>query len=35
MKKSNPIRMGFTKDLVLMIAKGYMSLSIMESPWLK
>jgi hypothetical protein len=34
-KKSNPIQMGFTEDFVLMIAKGYMPLSIVESPWLK
>jgi len=31
-KKSNPIQMGFIENLVLMIAKGYMPLSIVESP---
>jgi len=31
-KKSNPIQMGFIEDFVLMIAKGYMPLSIVESP---
>jgi len=34
-KKSNPIELGFIEDLVLMIAKGYMPLSIVESPWLR
>ncbi len=34
-KKSNPIRMAFIEYLVLMIVKGYMPLSIVESPWLK
>jgi hypothetical protein len=34
-KKSNPIQMGFIKDLVFMIVKGCIPLSIMESPWLK
>ncbi len=31
-KKSNPIQMGYIEDLVLMIAKGYMPLCIVESP---
>jgi len=34
-KKSNPIQMGFIEDLGLMIAKGYMPLSIVESPRLR
>jgi hypothetical protein len=34
-KKSNPIQMGFIENLILMIAKGYMPLSIVESPWLR
>jgi hypothetical protein len=34
-KKSNLIQLGFIEDLVLMIAKGYMPLSIVESPWLR
>ncbi len=34
-KKSNPMQMGFTEDLVLMIVKGYMPLSIVGSPWLR
>jgi hypothetical protein len=34
-RKSNLIQMGFIEDLVLMITKGYMPLSIVESPWLK
>jgi hypothetical protein len=31
-KKSNPMQMGFIEDLVLMIVKGYMPLSIMKTP---
>jgi hypothetical protein len=27
--------MGFIEDFVFMIVKGYMPLSIVESPWLK
>jgi hypothetical protein len=27
--------MGFIEDFVLMIAKGYMPMSIMQSPWLR
>jgi len=34
-KKSNLICIGFIKDLVLIIIKGYMPLSIMEIPWLR
>jgi hypothetical protein len=34
-KKSNPIQMRFIEDLVLIITKGYMPMSIVESPWLK
>jgi hypothetical protein len=34
-KKSNSIEMGFIEDLVLIITKGYMLLSIVENPWLK
>jgi hypothetical protein len=34
-KKSNPIQMGFIENLVLMIAKGYMPLPIVESLWLR
>jgi hypothetical protein len=34
-KKSNPMQMGFIEDLVLVIVKGYMPLSIVGSPWLK
>jgi hypothetical protein len=34
-KKFNPMQMGFIEDLVLIIIKGYMPLSIVGSPWLK
>jgi hypothetical protein len=34
-KKSNPMQMGFAEDLVLMIVKSYMSLSIVGNPWLR
>ncbi len=34
-KKSNPIQMGFIEDFFWMIVRGYMPLSIVESPWLR
>jgi hypothetical protein len=34
-QKINQIQMAFIEDLVLMIVKGSMPLSIVESPWLR